>query len=326
MNPEDIIENNFACDIVWPIRPQYDNTYESLDRFKAAGFDLVSVTLAGDQHNAYEALQMVASHRQQVLTDSNRFILVESAADIERAQKEKKLAIIFHFEGTRPFERNIDLVEAFYRLGIRFNLLAFNQNNSAGGGAMEPEDPGLTAFGRRIVEEMERVGMLLDLSHTGRRTTMDAMNASTRPVIFSHHGADAIFRHPRNLTDEQMKTCAETGGVCGVTGSSMYIGDDNCRTESVFKHIDYMAELIGPQHIGIGFDVIFNAEPLNDWIRARPDEWPIATDPEWTGVKTVVPEQLVELVGIMQAHGYTNNDIVGIIGGNFHRIFTEFWG
>ena len=325
MKTEKLIDQHFVCDIVWPARPQYDNTYESLDRFKACGFNLVSATLAGDQHNAYEALQMVANHRRQILAYADRFVLVESCADIERAQAQDKLAIMFHFEGTRPFERDIDLIEVFFKLGIRFTLLAFNQHNSAGGGATERNDPGLTSFGRRLVEEMDRVGMLLDLSHTGRRTTMDAMHVSTQPVIFSHHGADAVFPHPRNLTDEQMKACAAKGGVCGVSGASMYLGDDNCRTESVFKHIDYMAGLIGARHVGIGFDVIFNADPLNQWLRSRPDEWPFAADPAWPGAKTVVPEQLSELVEMMQTHGYTTDDIANIIGGNFYRVFAELW-
>ena len=95
---------------------------------------------------------------------------------------------------------------------------------------------------------------------------------------------------PRNLTDEQMKAYAHRGGGCGVSGTGMYIGGRDAETEAVFRHIDYMVELIGPEHVGLGLNVIFNGEALNAWFRARPDERPFAQDPNWSGAKTVVPE------------------------------------
>lgn len=324
-SPHELIRNSFVCDAVWPIRPQYENSYDSLGRFKKAGFDLVSVTLAGDKHNISEAVQMVAAHRRQVLSQPDKFVLFETMADIDRARHEDKLCIMFHFEGSRSYERNIDMIEVFFQLGVRFNLLAFNNHNSAGGGAIEENDPGLTAYGRRVVREMDRVGMLLDLSHTGRRTTMDAMEVYTKAPIFSHQGADAVFAHPRNITDEQMKACAARGGVCGVTGANMYIGDDHCKAESFFRHVDYIASLIGPDHVGLGIDVIFNGKELDKFFRSRPDEWPFVLDPNWPGAKTLVPEQLLELVEIMQAHGYDESAIQGIVGGNFHRVFAGHW-
>lgn len=324
-SPKELIKNSFVCDAVWPIRPQYDNTYESLDRFKGAGFDLVSVTLAGDKHNISEAVQMVAAHRRQVLARPDKFVLFETVADIARARSESKLCLMFHFEGSRLYEKNLDMIEVYFKLGVRFNLLAFNNHNSAGGGAVEDNDPGLTAYGRRVVREMDRVGMLLDLSHTGRRTTMEAMQLYTRPPVFTHQGADAVFAHPRNLTDEQMKACAARGGVCGVSGANMYLGDDDCTTEGYFRHLDYMVSLIGPEHVGLGMDILFNCKELDNFFRARPDEWPFAQDPNWPGAKTVVPEQLLALVEMMQAHGYDDASIKSILGGNFYRVFASIW-
>ena len=320
-----LIDTSFVCDIVWPEEPRYDNTYESLDRFHRSGVDLVSVTLAGDLHNVSEAVQMVAKHRRLVLDQPDRLVLVEKPADIERARAERKLGVMFHFEGTRCFERNLDMIAAFFTLGIRFTLPAFNQTNSVGGGCGEEVDPGLTRLGRSFVHEMERVGMLLDLSHTGYRTTMDAMDMATKPVIFSHCCVDALHPHVRNLKDDQMKACAALGGVIGLSGNSMYLGDDDCRTETLFKHIDYMVELLGPEHVGLGLDVIFKTGPLDDWLRARPDEWPYAADPDWPGVTSSLPEQIPELVDVMLEKGYDEAAIVGILGGNYLRVFRALW-
>ena len=326
MKPRDLIEQTFVADLVWPIRPQYDNTYESLDRFRCAGFDLVSVTLAGDQHNISQAVQMVADHRHQVLSQPDKFVLFETMADLARARRDGKLCLMFHFEGTRPFERNLEMVAIYFKLGIRFTLLAFNNTNSAGGGAIEDVDPGLTTYGRRLVEEMDRVGMVLDLSHTGRRTTLDAMEVYTRPPLFSHHGADAMFSHPRNLTDEQMKACAAHGGVCGVSGANMYLGNNDCSPENVFRHVDYMVQLIGPQHVGLGLDAIFNGPALDAFFRARPDEWPFTRNPNWPGTKTFVPEDLERLVELMTDAGYGDGDISAVLGGNLLRLFEAHWG
>ncbi|MBO6638525.1 MAG: membrane dipeptidase [Roseitalea sp.] len=325
MKTRELIEKSFVCDVVWPIRPQYDNTYESLDRFRKAGFDMVSVTLAGDQHNISEAVQMVASHRRQVIDRSDRLVLFKTLGDLDRARAEGKLCVMFHFEGSRPYERNIDMIGVFFDLGIRFNLLAFNNTNSAGGGAVEAVDPGLTAYGRRVVREMDRVGMALDLSHTGRKTSMEAMALYSKPPIFSHHGSDAVFSHPRNLTDAQLKACAERGGVAGVSGANMYLGNDDCSPERLFAHIDHIAGLVGAEHIGFGFDVIFNGAELDKFFRARPEEWPFTQDPNWPGSRTFVPEQLDALVGLMVEHGYTDDQVTGIVGGNFKRVFAAHW-
>ena len=325
MIADELIATSVVCDMVWPIRPQYDNTYESLGRFRKSGFDLVSVTLAGDQHNISQAVQMVADHRRQVLAQPDDFVLFETLSDLERARSEEKLCLMFHFEGSRVYERNLDMIEMFFRLGVRFNLLAFNNQNSAGGGAMDSCDPGLTPYGRRVVQEMERVGMLLDLSHTGRRTTMDAMELCTKPPIFSHHGADTVFGHPRNLTDEQMRTCAALGGVIGVSGGNMYLGNNDCSADNVFRHLDYMVELVGVEHVGLGFDIILNGPALDAFFRSRPDEWPFAQDANWPGAKTVIPEQLPDLVEVMKTAGYSDANIRSILGGNFCRVFSDHW-
>lgn len=317
--------NALVWDMVWPLEPWCGNGWDKLPRFQDAGYDVISVTLAGDNHNIGEAVQRVAAARREVLGRGDTLVLAESAADIQRARAAGKLAVAFHFEGTRCFERNLDVVETFYKLGVRHTLLAFNQTNSAGGGCAENADGGLSGFGRKLVAEMERVGMLLDLSHTGRRTSMDALEIATRPVVFTHSNSDAIARHFRNLDDEQVRACAATGGLVGVSSSNEYLGVERTTPEAIFRHLDYYVELVGPEHVGLGFDIVFDPVALSDWIRTRPDEWPGKDDPDWPGFNYAVPEDAPRLTELMMNHGYTESDIRKILGENYLRICSETW-
>jgi len=319
-----LVKGALVWDNVWPLEPWLRNDLEKLPRFAAAGYDVISLTIAGDNHTSGEALARVAAIRRQ-LRSTPGARLAESLADIEAARAAGLLAVTLHFEGTRCFERNLDLVEAFYRLGVRHTLLAFNQTNSAGGGCAEESDGGLTRFGRNLVAEMERVGMLLDLSHVGRRTSLDALAMATRPAVFSHSNVLALHEHYRNLTDEQIKACAAGGGLIGLSGSSGYLGDREARSETLFRHLDHVVQLVGPQHACLGLDVVFEEELLNNWVRSRPAEWPAEQAPDWPGFHYAKPEQLPELVALMLAAGYGEPAVRGVLGENLRRVCGQVW-
>lgn len=314
-----------VCDMVWPLEPWCGNDWDRLEQFHAAGVDLVSLTLAGDNHNVSETVQRVAAARHKVFSAPEQFVLVESTADIEQAKAGGRLAVGFHFEGTRCFERNTDLVETFYRLGVRHALLAFNQGNSVGGGCGERADGGLTRFGEQLVAEMNRVGMIVDLSHTGRQTTLDAMAITTRPVLFSHSNAAGLVPHFRNIDDVQVRACAASGGMVGVSSSSEYLGEKVSSAQAMFRHIDYYVNLVGPEHVGLGLDIVFDHSALNAWIRTRPDEWPGTEAPDWPGFRYATPADYPALTGLMLDAGYAQNDIRGILGGNFLRVCAANW-
>ena len=312
-------------DMVYPVEPWCGNDYDKLERYRAAGFDLVSLCLAGDNHNISEGIQRIAAARAQVLAHPDRYVLVTSVTDIARARREEKLALAFHLEGTRCFERNLDIIECYYALGVRHTLLAFNQANSVGGGCAETGDAGLSNFGVSVLRKLEEVGMLVDLSHTGYRTTMDAMERATRPCVFTHSMVHALNPHFRNLRDDQIRACARTGGLVGMSGSSEYIGEASCSNEAILRHIDYVAELVGPRHVGLGLDLVFDADALNRWIRQRPDEWPQARDPAWPGFRYATPEQVPALTELMLQRGYQEKDIRGVLGDNWLRVCGQVW-
>jgi membrane dipeptidase len=250
---------------------------------------------------------------------------VQSVEDIAAAKKAGKLAVVLQFEGTRCFERDLNLIDVFYALGVRQTLLAFNSANCTGGGCAESADGGLTPYGRRFIREAERVGMLIDLSHVGRKTSLDALDIAQKPMVFSHSNANAVHNCFRNIDDVQARACARTGGLVGISGSSEYLGDIKCTTETLFRHLDHYVQLLGAAHVGLGFDVVFNAEPLSRWVRNRPDEWPMAQDPAWPGFQYAVPEQLTDLVGLMLAKGYPEDAIQDILGRNTLRVCAQVW-
>lgn len=320
----DLIKDALVWDNVWPLEPWAGNDWDKLRVFAEAGWNLLSLTIAGDDQNLGQAFARVAAAHKRILGDPS-LLLVEKADDILTAKAEGKLAVTLHFEGTNCFERDLSVIEPFFRLGVRHTLLAFNVSNSAGGGCAEESDGGLTKWGRHLIAAMERVGMMLDLSHVGVRTSLDAMEAATRPVLFTHSNAASVHPHYRNLSNAQIKACAATGGLVGISGSSDYLGDLDASTEALFRHVDHIAQLVGIEHVGLGLDIVFDAEAVSSFARARADEWPQAKDPAWPGFRYVRPAQLVDLVRHMLDRGYADADVRKFLGGNYLRLARATW-
>ncbi len=191
---------------------------ETLPRFRAAGFDHISLTVGVDLLGPEIVLREMGPVYAMCAREPDKYVLASDVASIDAAKKAGKLALTFNLQGTNGVAGNIEMVEIFYRLGVRSMLLAYNKKNLVGDGCTERTDGGLSRFGVSLVKEMNRVGMLVDGSHSGYRTTMDAMEVAEAPFIFSHSSAYAVFLHYRNIKDDQILACAKTGGVIGVCG------------------------------------------------------------------------------------------------------------
>jgi membrane dipeptidase len=166
--------------------------------------------------------------------------------------------------------------------------------------------------------------MVVDCSHTGRRSSLEAIEWSSTPPIFSHSGAYSVCRHIRNIHDDQIRACADRGGVIGVVGIGAFLGDAAARAETMFRHIDHIASLVGPQHVGIGTDFVKDIEQIWDAMRALKDSsWPDPTGTQLYEGGCFQPEQLSRLVEIMLDHGYTPEIVQGVLGENFRRLFSE---
>lgn len=333
-----LIEDNFVADILMPGCP-FDGLFKSngeyllrvLDGYRANGVDWVSVTVGLDHFPSIEkTTQIIASYRNIFNPNINpmtaeRFALIRSVEEMEAAKATGKLAVNFNFQGSMPLLGNLDMVELYYSLGVGQMLLAYNDKNLVGDGCHERTDCGLSKFGLNLVAKMNQVGMIVDLTHTGERTTLEASEASTEPVIYSHSNPLALNEHGRNISDAQIKACAATGGVIGVNGVGAYMSKagDNVSADIIIKQIDYIAELVGAEHVGFGLDYVDNIDYLNEIISEHPTKFP--ADQGYHDVKFAGPDAIPHIVEGLLAKNYSDEQVKGILGENFLRVCRQVW-
>ena len=270
-------------------------------------------------------------HRQWIRTGSDKALLVSRAADIERAKKERRAAIIFGPQGGNIIEQSLDAVKFVHEMGVRVMQLTYNTANFVGDGCMEKRNAGLSNFGMDVVREMNRVGIVVDLSHCGDRTTLEAIEISNKPPIFSHANARVLFNHPRNRTDEQIKALAEKGGVMCVIPYNPFLRSKEGGVVATFKdflrHVDYVVKLVGVEHVGTATDINENNETRRIWHRQEHPEvvgkpafhnYPIGFDGDLRKYSTIT----MALV----SGGYSDREISKMLGDNLMRVFKDVWG
>jgi membrane dipeptidase len=196
----------------------------------------------------------IAEMKQQIREHGEILTLVRTTDDIFRAKKENKTGVIFGFQNAHAFEDNLGYIEAFKDLGVNVVQLCYNTQNLVGTGCYE-RDGGLSGYGREVIQEMNRVGIMVDLSHVGGKTSSEAIAASNKPVCYSHCCPSGLKEHPRNKTDEQLKEIADAGGFVGVTMFAPFLkrGPD-ATVEDYLEAIEYVVNLIGEDQVGIGTD------------------------------------------------------------------------
>jgi membrane dipeptidase len=306
-----------------PLRPDNDSFLPQLARHKAAGVNLVALNVGIDLCPWEQTFAVLASFRRWIVRHAEDYVLAQSVADIEAAKRDRKLAVIFDIEGGRAVEAHPGLVEIYYRLGVRWMLIAYNHSNRLGGGCQAP-DGGLTAYGREVIDEMERVGMVLCCSHTGYRTAREAMEYAKNPVIFSHSNPRALWDHERNIPDDLMRACAATGGVVNLNGIGIFLGNNDNSTETLLRHIDYAVDLIGAEHVGLGLDYVFDQSELADYIKARPEVFP--PEKGYSAAMTLIePERIPAIAEALLKKGYSDGHVRGILGDNNLRVAKQVW-
>ena len=303
-----------------PLEPGAD--ISEIRRYARAGVDFVSINIGMDFNPWTGVVKTLAYFRRWLGERPDEFVLVGTADDVLRAKEAGKLAVAFDLEGTDPLDGSLDMISLYYDLGVRQMLMAYNAANRVGGGCMS-EDAGLSDFGRRVVEEMNRVGMLVDCSHTGYRTTMDVMERSAAPVIFSHSNPRALCDHDRNVRDEQIRACAATGGVVGINGVGIFLGENDTRSERVVDHVAYVADLVGVEHVGLGLDYVFDQEELQQFVRDHPEVFPAGKS--FDTIAFAAPEQIPEIAELLVARGFSEADTRAVLGGNWLRVARTVW-
>lgn len=325
MDAENIYRDSLVWDAHAGVFPSPKVDLELLTDWRSSGADYVSLNVGFDVMPWHETLATLAAYRSWFGMNDDRFALVSGIGDIEAARSQGMLAVSFDIEGMNALNGDINMVGLYHALGVRQMLFAYNLNNDAGGGCHD-RDSGLTAFGREVVREMNRLGIIVDCSHAGFATTMDIISESSRPVVFSHSNPVKVWDHQRNITDTQIRACAETGGVIGVNGLGIFVGDNDISNESLLRHICYIADLVGPEHVGIGFDYSPEVDiDIGDILRSRPDFWPAGQQYDTPGILHAGPGQLCDLTHRLLDSGFSAPEVQGVLGGNFRRVAAEVW-
>ena len=317
------MRDSVICDLTLPWGPANENKETVLPRFARSGFTFVSLTVGMDWTSLEQTVRHIAAETARFRCQPDTYILATTVADIRRAKREGKLAVGFHFQGTNPVDRDINMLRVYRALGVGQMLLAYNEKNHVGDGCHERTDAGLSRFGLRLIEEMNRVGIILDCTHTGYRSTMEAMEATRAPCIFSHSVAHALKPHDRNIRDDQVRACAATGGVIGINGVGLFLADNDASPGVLANHIDHIARLAGPQHIALGLDLVYYMDSMLARWRTNRDRYPRGyPEPPWHFFQ---PEDVALLVDELLCRGYGDHDVRGILGENYLRIAQAVW-
>jgi membrane dipeptidase len=294
-----------------------------LDHWRSAGINYLSINVGYDPVPWSTAIRAIADYTKGIEARPDT-VLCPTFADVQRAWRDGKMAVTYDLEGMGALNGDLSMVELYYRLGVRQMLIAYNLNNDAGGGCHDT-DHGLTDFGRSVIREMNRVGMVVDCAHSGIKSGLEAMKLSTKPCIFSHANARALHEHERNITDEQIKAVAATGGVIGVNGVGFFLGDGPATAEALVAHIDYMVKLVGPEHVGIGLDY----DPPNNVPgvdKPTSDKyWPARQYPGGIQTTFLPPSVLPQVARQLRSRGYKEQAVRDIMGGNFMRVASQVW-
>ena len=319
LHADALVWDNHAC---MPIRP--DGAFlPQLARCKQAGLDVVTLNVMFDAIAWPDGLHVLAFFRDWILNRPDDYALAGSVDDILRAQAEGKLAVAFDIEGMKALGGQVSMVRTYYDLGVRWMLVAYNKNNEAGGGCQD-DDHGLTSFGRAVLDAMARVGMIVCCSHTGERTAMDVFEHAANPVILSHSNPAVLQPHPRNVSDRVMRACAETGGVVGMCGFGYFLQNQDTSPENFVRHVDYAVERVGPDHVALGLDYVFDEQELKDFLENHPDLFPRSAG--YTGTSPMIaPEQMPAITDALLRLGYPESTIRGILGENLLRVCRQVW-
>ena len=253
------------------------------------------------------ALKYVDAFYNEIEANPDSLVFVKNAHDIERAQEEGKIAAVLALEGGEALDGSVEMLRIFHRLGVRLMTITWSDRNELGDGAYDPTGGGLSRAGVAVVKEMDRLGMVVDVSHASDATFWSILENTTRPVVASHSNSRAVFDHRRNLTDEQAVAIAERGGVVCATFVRPFLGEDHNSVGGVVDHIDHFADIVGYEHVGIGSD--FDGVGPDGLVSGIADSADIAL-----------------IAREMLRRGRPEAEIKAIMGENMQRLFKQVIG
>jgi membrane dipeptidase len=302
---------------------QTDAEVEPLARYRRGGGAFVSVNAGYSPHTFDDASALLRHYRAAVGAHPD-MELADGLDDVDAITGAGRIAVAFDLEDSGPLDGDLGNLATFAELGVRTLLPTYNHANRAGSGCLDAVDGGLTGWGRDVVAEMNRVGIVPDGSHCSARTGLDMCGVSSGPVIYSHSCMRAVWDHPRNITDDQARACAATGGVIGVTGVGIFLGPNTPTLDAMARHVEYAVELVGTDHVGVSTDFSFDFADFHDELARNPHLFDDSYT-RWGPIQWMPPETVVGLDEHLRRRGWNAPDIQAVLGGNFHRVARQAW-
>lgn len=322
-----------SCMQIWP-----DAQFQDAHRYGVTSYAVTAWDPHADLDRALEELMFW----HLIARKYSGLSIAYTVKDIEGAKKNKKAVLLLASQCGDFIGYEIHRIEAFYRLGLRMMIPAYSLSNRICGGCLDQGDPGLTSFGKLVVEECNRMGLLLDCSHLGKRSSLDIIEHSRDPVVFSHSCTKALSENPRNLADEQIKACAAKSGVIGLSpwGPMVMKTGQTIRptVDDFIDHLDHVAQLLGStDHIGVGTDMSLGTYPDHEIDPWGSPAYKDVTGPydEYVTPNIRSPLRMVEgfsnyaevlnFAAKLKKRGYDDTDVRKILGSNYMRVFGQVW-
>ena len=333
----DLIERSLVIDMLAPLKLDFRPsayavrlTEKEVRMFRDSGITAFHHAIGIGGPRAYEnALAFMAGWQGFAGRSGNLFSLVGRVEDLDDAKEEQRIAVIMGIQNAAHFRQVAD-VEAFYQLGLRCCQLTYNRQNLLGSGSTDRIDGGVSDFGAEIIKAMNDVGMLLDVSHCGDKTTLDAIDISSKPIAITHSNCRALNGHPRLKTDEAIRKLARKGGVMGITGVRNFVRDrEPTNVEHIVDHIDHVVELVGIEHVGIGSDADLNGyddmpqDQLQKLRASYKSSYAFRDKLDTDGYDH--PRKIYDLTEALIGRGYSDASIMAVLGGNFRRLLAVTW-
>ncbi len=305
---------------------------DSFDALAQSGYTGFNASLVS--RNLKAALDSISEWTSRIEENPDRLILATTADDFVKAKSEKKVAVMYGFQNATMIERSIENIDKLYESGTRWIQLTYNERNLLGDGCTERTNAGLSDFGIEVVERMNELGIIVDLSHCGRQTTMDGIRFSKSGASFNHTMCEALYpNHPRAKTDEQIRAMADKGGVMGIICLGYMIGPDpggKTTLETYVDHIDHAVKVAGIDHVGVAADFAIqgleaNGATRENWYEPRLTRFKPSYQVRWPPwiPELDTPDRYRHVTKVLDRRGYRSGDIEKILGGNWLRYFRE---
>ncbi len=317
--------------ICWDGQSSYGPTEGMMNNMIAGG--MTGAYCSGGGETPEQALFSALTRRWLVKRMPNKVALATSVADIEKARSEGKIAIVYGWQRANLLEHDYRWLEIFYEYGLRILNFCYNEENALSFGCLNPFDHGLKRYGQVILQDCNRLGILLDCSHSGERASLDIIEQSTTPPVFTHSGAKGFWANGRNITDAQIKACAQKGGVIGLPVFADFVFDTRVRQPTLddwVKHMDHLVNKAGIDHVGIGCDMVTAGAGV---------QWDNGTKRRNRDICGAMTFETHDVVGLDHSHanyslliaalvqrGYKEPDVAKIMGSNWMRAYKQAWG